>query len=114
MKKYCLPIILFFLNLSVVSAHQDTSLSVIYTSKVINLHFLQPNMHVFVDKKNNTDIQILRGSMFLHLNEKPRRSVSKNSLSGSNIYLLFWINNDEEKPRNFYISPGIYARECVV
>lgn len=114
MKKYCLPIILFFLNLSVASAHQDTSLSVIYTSKVINLHFLQPNMHVFVDKNNNTDIQSLRGSMFLHLNEKPKRSVSKNSLSGSNIYLLFWINNDEEKPRNFYISPGIYARECVV
>ncbi|MBP6686209.1 MAG: sensor histidine kinase [Lacibacter sp.] len=114
MKKYWLPIILFFLNLTVAFAHQDTGYSVIYTSKVVNLHLLQPNMHVFVDTNNNTDIQTLRGTMFLHLNEKPKRSVAKNLMIDSKVYLLFWINNDQPTARDFYISPGIYAKECVL
>jgi signal transduction histidine kinase len=113
MKKYCLPVILFFLNLSVASAHQDTSLSVVYTSSVRNVHLLTKNMHVFIDTNNNTDIQTLRGSRFLHLNEKPRRSVAKLLMIDSKLYLLFWINNDEDKPRDFFITPGIYAKECV-
>jgi signal transduction histidine kinase len=114
MKKYCLPIFLFFLNLSEASAHQDTSLSVIYTSTVRNVHLLSKNMHVFIDTNNNTDIQTLRGIKFLHLNEKPRRSVSKLLMIDSKVYLLFWLNNDEDKPRDFFITPGIYAKECIV
>ncbi|NCU06310.1 MAG: 7TM-DISM domain-containing protein, partial [Chitinophagaceae bacterium] len=114
MKKYCLPVLLFLLSFSVATAHEDTSYSVIYTSKVNNLHFLQANMHVYVDTNNNTDIQTLRGTMFLHLNEKPKRRVEKHLMIDSKVYLLFWINNDEDKPRSFYITPGIYAKECVV
>nr|WP_294906209.1 sensor histidine kinase [uncultured Lacibacter sp.] len=114
MKKYCLPVLLFLLNFSVAKAHEDTSYSVIYTSKVNNLHFLQANMHVYVDTNNNIDIQTLRGTMFLHLNEKPKRRVEKHLMIDSKVYLLFWINNDEDKPRSFYITPGIYAKECVV
>lgn len=114
MKKYCLPIVLFLLLFSTASAHEDTSLSVIYTSTVKNLHFLPKNMHVFIDTNNNTDIQTLRGIRFLHLNEKPRRTVEKHLMIDSKVYLLFWINNDEDKPRDFFITPGIYAKECVL
>ena len=114
MKKYCLPIVLFLLLFSAASAHEDTSLSVIYTSTVKNLHFLPKNMHVFIDTNNNTDIQTLRGIRFLHLNEKPRRTVEKHLMIDSKVYLLFWINNDEDKPRDFFITPGIYAKECVL
>jgi signal transduction histidine kinase len=114
MKKYCLPIILLFLSASVASAHQDTSLSVIYTSTVKNVHLLAKNMHVYIDTNNNTELQSLRGIRFLHLNEKPRRSVAKHLMIDSKVYLLFWINNDEDKPRDFFITPGIYAKECVV
>lgn len=114
MKKYCLPIVLFLLLFSTARAHEDTSLSMIYTSTVKNLHYLPKNMHVFIDTNNNTDIQTLRGIRFLHLNEKPRRTVAKHLMIDSKVYLLFWINNDEDKPRDFFITPGIYAKECVL
>lgn len=114
MKKYCLPIILFLMLFTSARAHEDTSLSVIYTSTVKNLHFLPKNMHVFIDTNNNTDIQTLRGTRFLHLNEKPVRTVAKHLMTDSKVYLLFWINNNEDKPRDFFITPGIYAKECVL
>ena len=112
MKKYCLPIVLFLLLFSAASAHEDTSLSVIYTSTVKNLHFLPKNMHVFIDTNNNTDIQTLRGIRFLHLNEKHIKPPKKHLMIDSKVYLLFWIKNDEDKPRDFFITPGIYAKEC--
>jgi signal transduction histidine kinase len=71
-------------------------------------------MHVFIDSNNNTDIQTLRGIKFFHPNEKPRRSVAKHLMIDSKVYLLFWLNNDEDKPRDFFITPGIYAKECIV
>ena len=71
-------------------------------------------MHVFLDTNNNTDIQSLRGIRFLHLNENPKQSVAKHLMIDSKVYLLFWINNDENKPRDFFITPGIFAKECVL
>jgi hypothetical protein len=113
MKKYLLPLILFLLSFARARAHEDTSLSSIYTSTVKNLRYLDQNMHVFVDTNSNTDLQVLRGIMFLHLNELPNRRVMKRYMIDSKVYLLFWIRNDEEKPRDFFITPGIYAKECL-
>lgn len=73
MKKYWLLIVLFLLSLSHAGAHEDTSLSTINTSDVKNLHYLNQNMHVFVDTNSNTDLQVLRGIMFLHINELPQK-----------------------------------------
>ncbi len=114
MKKYWLLITLCFVSLTQSFAHEDTSLAVIYTSSVKNLHYLDKNMHVFIDSSNNTDLQILRGIMFMHLNETPKRRVAKQYMIDSKVYLLFWINNDEDKPRDFFITPGIYAKECIL
>jgi signal transduction histidine kinase len=114
MKKNGLLIVLFLFLFSTARAHEDTSLSVIYTSTVKNLHFLQKNMHVFIDSNNNVDIQTLRGIRFLHLNQRPRRSVAKPLMIDSKVYLLFWLNNDEDKPRDFFITPGTFAKECVI
>ncbi|RXK57605.1 sensor histidine kinase [Lacibacter luteus] len=114
MKQYWLLILLCFVSLTKSFAHEDTSLSVIYTSAVKNLHYLDKNMHVFIDSNNNTDLQILRGIMFMHLNEKPKRRVAKQYMIDSKVYLLFWIKNDEDKPRDFFITPGIYAKECIL
>lgn len=114
MKKYWLPIVLFLLSFARTWAHEDTSLSTINTSAVKNLHYLDQNMHVFVDTNSNVDLQILRGTMFMHLNEAPKKRVAKQYMIDSKVYLLFWIKNDEDKPRDFFITPGIYAKECIL
>jgi signal transduction histidine kinase len=95
-------------------AHKDTSLSVVYTSKVQNIHNLPPNMHVYVDTNNNTPLQDLRGIMFMHMNEEPKIKVAKQYIADCKIYMLVWIENDETKPRSFYVTPGTYAKECIL
>lgn len=114
MKKYWLPIFLFLLSSARTLAHEDTSLSTINTSAVKNLHYLNQNMHVFVDTNSNVDLQVLRGIMFKHPEELPNRRVQKRYMIDSKVYLLFWIKNDEDKPRDFFITPGIYAKECIL
>jgi signal transduction histidine kinase len=95
-------------------AHEDTSLSVVYTSKVQNIHDLPPNMHVYIDSNNNTPLQDLRGILFMHMDEKPKIKVAKQYIADCKIYMLVWIENDEAKPRSFYVTPGTYAKECII
>lgn len=89
-------------------------LSVIRTSTVENLLFLNENMHVFIDTNNTTALQTLRGTMFFHLYELPGKKVQKVLMIDSKIYLLFWIENNENHNRSFYVTPGTYARETVL
>ena len=112
-KSYLLTLLLFIVFFSA-KAHEDTMLSVIRTSKVENLHFLPENMHVFIDTNKNTPLQEIRGIMFLHLNEEPKKKVSKRLMIDSRIYLLFWIENNERIQRSFYITPGIYSTETIL
>jgi signal transduction histidine kinase len=114
MKKYWLSVLFILLHLPKIWAHGDTSLAVIYTSTVNNLHYLDKNMHVYIDSNNNTDLQVLRNTMFMHLDLSPKKRVAKQYMIDSKIYLLFLIKNDEKKNRDFFITPGIYAKECVL
>ena len=110
----CLLIALMSTTVFVALAHEDTTLSVLKTSSVENRYSLSPSMHLFVDSNNNTELQTLTGSKFLHLNEIPNRKIRKDLLIDSKIYLLFWIFNNEDKTRSFYITPGTYAKEVVL
>ena len=114
MKKYWLSFLFILLHLPKIWAHGDTSLAVIYTSTVNNLHYLDKNMHVYIDSSNNTDLQVLRSTMFMHLDLSPQKRMAKQYMIDSKIYLLFLIKNDEKKNRDFFITPGIYAKECVL
>ncbi len=71
-------------------------------------------MHVFIDTNSNKPLQDIRGIMFLHLNEEPKKKVSKSLMIDARIYLLIWIENDEQIPRSFYITPGIYSTETIL
>lgn len=114
MKKSYLLSFLFMMLFFIAKAHEDTLLSVIQTSKVENLYFLPENMHVFIDTNNNTPLQEIRGTMFLHLNEEPKKKVSKRLMIDSRIYLLIWIENNEQTERSFFITPGIYSTETIL
>ncbi len=113
MKNYYLLLLLIITSYPAL-AHEDTTLSVVRTSKVQNIHNLPPNMHVYIDTNNNTPLQILSGVMFKHLDEEPKIKVPKKYIADCNIYMLVWIENDETKPRSFYVTPGTYAKECVL
>jgi signal transduction histidine kinase len=113
MKNYCL-LLLFIISARYGFAHKDTTLSVVYTSKVQNIHNLPPNMHVYIDSNNNTPLQQLRGIMFMHLDEEPKIKVQKKYITDCKIYMLVWIENDETRPRSFYVTPGTYAKECIL
>ncbi len=110
----CLLIALLSTTFFAATAHEDSTLSVLKTSSVENRYSLSPSMHLFVDSNNNTELQTLTGSKFFHLNEIPNKKVRKDLLIDSKIYLLFWIFNDEDKTRSFYITPGTYAKEVVL
>lgn len=114
MKKSSLLTLLLCMVFFSAKAHEDTMLSVIRTSKVQNLHFLPENMHVFIDTNNNTPLQQIRGIIFLHLNEEPKKKVSKRLMIDSRIYLLFWIENNEQIERSFFITPGIFSTETIL
>ncbi|MBY0478728.1 MAG: hypothetical protein K2Q24_13860 [Chitinophagaceae bacterium] len=114
MRKRSLLTCLLLLYMITAFAHSDTMLSVIRTSNVVNLHYLPQNMHVFIDTNSNMPLQDIRGIMFLHLNEEPKKKVSKSLMIDARIYLLIWIENDEQIPRSFYITPGTYSTETIL
>lgn len=97
-----------------VKAAQDTLPPLIHTSTVENVQFLSQSLLIFIDTNNNTKPENLHKEMFRQMNQLPGKRIPKALMIDAGIYLLFKLNNNDQEPRSFYLSPGIYARETVL
>ncbi|MBX9782997.1 MAG: sensor histidine kinase [Chitinophagaceae bacterium] len=111
MTRYLVLLFLFLSETPRLLAHEDSALSTVLTGNVVTVYDLPVNMHVFIDTNQNTPLQKLRGGMFLHMEDIPGQKIAKRYMIDGYIYLLFWIDNDEMRDRNFYFSAGSFAKD---
>ncbi len=111
MRKILLLKALFLFFANALHAHEDPQFNVVKTSGVINTYFLPQNMHVYIDTNQNTPLQTLRGGLFLHLENFPKKRIRKHFMIDGYVYLMFWIVNDEAIERSFYFTAGSFATE---
>jgi signal transduction histidine kinase len=91
-------------------AHDDTSITVIRTSKIKNVYELGKFVHVYIDTFRNKKAIDLKNTDFLHLSELKNNRVPKTLMIDGSIYLLFWIENDTPVSDTFNFSAGFFSK----
>lgn len=108
MRKYRL-LTCFLILILKVNAQSNTSLKVITTSSVKNIHSLIPELKAYIDTAKTVSINQLDENRFKPLKAFPRKNLEKVYMIDSRIYFLFRLKNDEGKKKEYFITPGTYA-----
>lgn len=91
-------------------AHDDSTLTVIKTSRIKNAYEVSKYIHIYVDTLRSKNAVQLRNNMFRHLYEFKNERVPKPLMIDGYVYMLFWIENDAPAADTLYFTAGFFSK----
>lgn len=108
--RYPWLLLILLLAASQTYAHDDSTLTVIKTSRIKNAFEASKYIHIYVDTLRTKNSLQLRNKMFRHLYEFKNERVPKPLMIDGYVYMLFWIENDTPLADTLYFTAGFFSK----